>query len=86
MSRAKLNGADLREAQLGPLVIGKDRLMPCDLTRAMIKSADLRGADLRHTVLAHADLSRSDLTGAHLRDTNLTDAVTSGVKGLEIKL
>ena len=67
-------------------LIGKDRVMPCDLTRAMVKGADLRGADLRRAVLVNADLTRSDLTGALVRDTDLTDADLRGVKGLEIRL
>lgn len=80
---AKLSGADLRQALLGPLIISNDRILPCNMTRAVIKSADLSGADLRHAILADADLSRSNFTGAMMRRLDLTGAYREGARGLE---
>ena len=82
-ARARLNGADLRGAQLGPLMIAADRLLPADLTGTCLRGADLSGADLKRAVLVGADLSRAKLFGACLRESDLTDAVTSGAHGLE---
>ena len=84
MSRARVNGADLRQAQLGPLMIGADRLLPADLTGACLKGADLSGADLKRANLTDTDLSRATFLGACLRQTDLTGAVTTGARGMEI--
>jgi uncharacterized protein YjbI with pentapeptide repeats len=85
LAGARLNGADLREARLGPLMIGPDRLLPADLTGAILRSADLSGSDLRRAVLAGADLTRATLHGVQARHADFTDAVLTGVRGLEIQ-
>ena len=82
LTHAKLNGADLRDAHMGPLLIGQDRLLPCDLSGAMIKNADLRGADLRRALLTGANLSRSDFGGALLREADLLGAHFEGARGI----
>lgn len=79
-----MTGSDLREAQLGPLMITADRLLPADLTGANLRGADLAGADLRRAVLAGADLGRATLHGAQTRQTDFTDANLTGVRGLTI--
>ena len=79
MGRAKLAGADLREAQMGPLLLGADRVLPCDLSRASVK-----GADLRRALLIEADISRSDFTGAQIREADFEGVVAKGCKGLDI--
>ena len=38
---------------MGPLLLGSDRLMPCDLTHAVQKGTDLTGADSRSTSPAY---------------------------------
>jgi len=80
---AKLSGSDLREAQMGPLLLGADRMLACDMTNAELKNADLTGADLRQAVFVGADLSRANFTGALLRQANFTDVVRHGARGLE---
>jgi uncharacterized protein YjbI with pentapeptide repeats len=80
---AKLSGSDLREALLGPLLIGPDRVLPCDMTRAVAKGVDFSGADMRQAVMTLADISRSNFTGAAMRQADLTGAHRPGVKGLE---
>ena len=72
----------MREAQLGPLLIAADRLMPADLTGAVLRGADLSGADLKRAVLAGADLGRAILHGAQTRQIDLTEANLTGVRGL----
>src|SRR6202012_135046 len=67
---AKLSGSDLREAVLGPLLIGADRMLPCDMTRCVAKGADFSHADLRQAIRTVADLSRSNFTGANLRQAD----------------
>jgi uncharacterized protein YjbI with pentapeptide repeats len=79
---AKLSGSDLREALLGPLLIGAERVLPCDMTRAIAKNADFSNADMRQANLVFADLSRSNFTGANLRQADLTASHRPGVRGL----
>ena len=79
---AKLSGSDLRQAHLGPLLIGGDRVLPCDMTRMVAKGADFSNADLHQAMMTFADLSRSNFTGANLRQADLTAAHRPGVKGL----
>ena len=80
---AKLAGSDLRDAQLGPLLISSDRVLPCDLTDAVLKGADLSRADLRHAILVRADLSRANFSGAHMRHADITEAHLLSARGLE---
>ena len=79
---AKLSGSDLREALLGPLLIGAERLLPCDMTRIVAKGADFSSADLRQAIMVFGDLSRSNFTGANLRQADLTAAHRPGARGL----
>jgi len=79
---AKLSGSDLREALLGPLLIGANRLLPCDMTRVVAKGADFSNADMRQATMVFGDLSRSNFTGANLREADLTAAHRPGVRGL----
>jgi uncharacterized protein YjbI with pentapeptide repeats len=83
---AKLSGSDLREAVLGPLLIGAERVLPCDMTRVVAKGADFSNADLRQANMVFADLSRSNFTGANLRQADLTASHRPGVKGLATAL
>jgi uncharacterized protein YjbI with pentapeptide repeats len=80
---AKLSGSDLREAQMGPLLLGADRVLACDMTRAELKSSDLTGADLRQAVFTDADVSRANFTGALLRQADFSGISRYGAKGLE---
>jgi uncharacterized protein YjbI with pentapeptide repeats len=80
---AKLSGSDLREAQMGPLLLGPDRLLPCNMTHAVLKNTDLTGADLRHAVLVSSDLTRANFTGALIKQADLTGAHKEGVRGLD---
>ncbi|GAB3660489.1 hypothetical protein GCM10027589_22220 [Actinocorallia lasiicapitis] len=59
LSRAKLHGADLREANLSMTCLDGGKLHGADLRGADLREADLRGADLRG-----ADLSGANLEGA----------------------
>lgn len=68
---------------MGPLLIGQDRMMPCDLTRAVIKNADFSGADLRHAIFALADVSRSRFNGAIIRSADFTGAHREAAFGLD---
>ena len=79
---AKLSGSDLREAQLGPLLIGSDRMLPCDLTDSVLKSADFSGADLRHALLIRADMSRANFTDALVKFADVTHAEFKTARGL----
>jgi uncharacterized protein YjbI with pentapeptide repeats len=79
---AKLAGADLRDAQMGPLMIAADRLLSCNLAGASLKVADLARADLRGAILTGADISRANFTNAVTKGAELTDAIRDGVRGL----
>ena len=41
-------------------MLGPERLLPADLTGAILRSADLSGADLRRAILVGADLTRAN--------------------------
>jgi uncharacterized protein YjbI with pentapeptide repeats len=84
LAGARLNGSDLRDAQLGPLLISPERSLACNLTGAVLKTADLSRADLRQALLVGADLSRANFTGALLKGIDVTDAIRIGVRGLDV--
>jgi uncharacterized protein YjbI with pentapeptide repeats len=81
---AKLSGSDLREAVLGPLLIGADRMLPCDMTRCVAKGTDFSNADLNHAVMVFADIGRANFTGASLKQADLSGAHRPNTRGLEI--
>ena len=83
LAGAKLSGSDLREAQMGPLLLGADRVLACDLRAAELKGADLTGADVRQALFIDADVSRANFTGALLRQTNFTGVTRHGARGLD---
>jgi len=83
LANAKLSGSDLREAQMGPLLLGADRILACDLRNAELKGADLTGADVRNALFLDADVSRANFTGALLRQANFTGVIRHGAKGLD---
>jgi len=64
----KLQGTDLRRADL----------RGADLSGAGLRKAYLRGADLSGANLCRADLRRADLSGAYLSGANLREADLSG--------
>jgi uncharacterized protein YjbI with pentapeptide repeats len=80
---AKLSGSDLREALMGPLMIGHDRLLPCDMTRVVAKGADFSNADMRQAVMVLSDVTRANFTGAIMRQVDMTGAHRPGAKGLD---
>jgi len=80
---AKLTGSDLRDAQLGPLLIAADRVLPVDLTGAILANADFARADLRQAKMAGSDVSRANFTGAQLKDVDLTGAIRLAARGLD---
>jgi uncharacterized protein YjbI with pentapeptide repeats len=79
---AKLSSSDLRDAQMGPLLLGADRVLPCNLTGANLKGTDMARADLRHALLVDADISRANFTNAQMRLINLSGANRWGARGL----
>ena len=64
-------------------LLAADRLLPADLTGAVLRGADLTGADLRRAVMVDADLSRATLHGAQTKQADFTGAQTSGARGLD---
>ncbi len=83
LAGAKLSGSDLREAQMGPLLLGADRVLACDLRGAELKGADLSGADVRQAIFIEADVSRANFSGALLRQANFTGVTRHGARGLD---
>ena len=55
----------------GPLAIGPGRRLRTDLTRAILRQADLRGADARHARFLEADLGSAKLDGCDLAGAEL---------------
>jgi hypothetical protein len=76
--------ADLRDVNLGHVVLGDVYLRMADLSRANLVFADLQGAHLADARLHEADMGRmqlqgaelnyADLSSAHLREANLQGA------------
>jgi hypothetical protein len=66
--------ADLRDADLGGIILSRARLYEADLSGANLSGAVLRHVRLSGTQLPRAQLMGADLSGAHLNETNLTDA------------
>jgi uncharacterized protein YjbI with pentapeptide repeats len=81
---AKLSLADLRDVQLGPILITAERVLPADLREITAKKTDFSGADLTRCNFRNADLERANFTAAHARDVDLTDAVLVGIQGLRL--
>jgi uncharacterized protein YjbI with pentapeptide repeats len=79
---ARLNYADLRDCNLGPLVVGEGRLLPSRLDAAELCHADLRGTDLRRAACRGADFSSANLTGARCAGADFGNAVMDGTLGL----
>ncbi len=85
LSRADLQGANLRAADLyGADLEGANlraaNLEGADLERADLYGADLYGADLERAVLFGADLEGADLRGADLQGADLYGADLGGAK------
>jgi uncharacterized protein YjbI with pentapeptide repeats len=81
--KARLNYADMRDCNLGPLALDENRSILSRLDEADFRHVDLRGADLRRASLRKADLSAANLTGANLAGTDLTDAKIGEALGIE---
>ena len=84
LCQARLNFADLRECDLGPLIISQDRILRSCLDRAQFGHADLRGANIRNADCRQADFASANLTGARCDGANLEGAITVGAVGLSI--
>lgn len=81
--------ADLRRANLQPLVMANNKNKIVDLTNANFRHADLRGADFKYAVLDGADFAYAQLEGAdfsHARTdkANWKYAEMVGAKGLNV--
>jgi uncharacterized protein YjbI with pentapeptide repeats len=64
----------MRDANLDPLVIGRERVYPTNLESAQLRCADLRGARLRQAILRFADLTEANLSNVNLQETALDGA------------
>jgi len=85
LCRARLNFADLRDCNLGPLVIGGDRSIVSG-RGAELRHADLRGAVLQRAVFRNADLASANLTGATVDGAVFDGANVEGTLGLRSAL
>ena len=67
LTGANLSNADLRDCQLGPLLLEGDRILPASLAGTRARYTDFRGADLRQLKATGADFSYAHLDGADVR-------------------
>ena len=65
-------------ANLSRVILRGADLSRADLSRADLSEADLRGANLFGVILSGADLTGADLRGANLRGANLSEADLRG--------
>jgi uncharacterized protein YjbI with pentapeptide repeats len=75
---ARLTNSDMRDCQLGPLVVSDGQRIVSRLDRAILRNVDLRGANLTQAVLRGADLSNANLVGAGLDGTVLEGTQLAG--------
>ena len=80
LSRADLNGANLRKAKLSDADLSRANLIGAYLSYANLSGANLSDANLGGAILRGAYLSR-----ANLRDADLSGANLSEVLGLNIE-
>ena len=80
LGEANLSGADLRGANLGEADLSGADLSGADLIETNLSGADLRGARLIGADLIGADLSGANLSGANLGEANLIEARLSGAR------
>ncbi|MGB3944043.1 MAG: pentapeptide repeat-containing protein [Methanothrix sp.] len=78
-----LQGANLREADLGEADLRGANLGEADLRGANLGEADLRGANLGGANLGGANLGEADLRRANLREAALGGARIEGTIGME---
>jgi hypothetical protein len=83
---ARLEGADLRGADLSKAQLARARLDTADLRGAILTGARLERANLSGADLSFADLAFADLRGAQLSRANLSHASLEGadLRGAEL--
>ena len=80
---------DFDDSRTGPAVqdfwmlLGADRVLPCNLTGGQLKGADLTRADVRHALFVDADVSRANFSGAMLKQADFTGVQRHGARGLD---
>jgi len=79
LSKAHLEGADLREAHLEEADLRETHLEGADLFKAHLEGAHLLMAHLKGANLNEAHLEEADLNNAHLEGANLNEAYLEGV-------
>jgi uncharacterized protein YjbI with pentapeptide repeats len=72
LTKVRLAGRNLAEADLSGSVLDGADLSNCNLERANLFGCDLRNANLRHAKLARADMRGVCLRGANLSQADLT--------------
>jgi len=77
-SDIELEGADLDQAVLSYLDLGRTDLQGADLVYALLDEAQLTEANLGYANLTGANLTGANLTGANLTGANLTRANLTG--------
>ena len=82
LAGARLNYADLRDSDFGPLIIDEHHVMLSRLDGIVARHADFRGAKLKRASLFRADLSSADFTGANVSGAFWAEANLNGVRGL----
>ena len=85
-TRARLRGANLKEADLSEANLQKVDLSEADLQEADLSKADLQEAELSEANLQEAILYKADLQEADLSKANLQEAVLSGANLQEASL
>jgi uncharacterized protein YjbI with pentapeptide repeats len=78
LSRAFLQGANMRDFQLNEVYLAWSDLTDADLTKATLTRANLNGTIMRGVILSDANLSYADLRYADLSGANLQDVDWEG--------
>jgi uncharacterized protein YjbI with pentapeptide repeats len=79
--KARLDGANLQGANLGALMIAKDRMLPADLRETRLRGVNFAGAELKLVKLDGADLSRANLENASMNLEQLEHVTCVGLRG-----
>ncbi|WP_299962158.1 pentapeptide repeat-containing protein [uncultured Roseobacter sp.] len=78
LTRAQLEGANLRKVTMKDVVLRGVRMARANMTRSTLEDVDLQGALLDDAIFRNAEMVRVQLRGAFMNGTDLNGSVNNG--------